>query len=156
MRNGAPLFLIQEFDIPMRFLRVLRFWIGILASTLACQAAAFSGEDYSRRAEMMAMVKTIEKILVAEKVCASPNVCRENGFYFVSPYKNGMSIQTFGVRSQKALMMVADAAATLFFVEQKINIVLHSYWATKKEHMSYPLFNRPDAFLEISLIGERK
>lgn len=117
---------------------------------------AMAGEDYRYHKEMSQISLDIDGILIDAKFCKSTDDCKDRLYAFVSPYKSGMSIETYGIRSQPVLMKIVDAASRLFFSNEKMNIVMSSYWMSKKERMSYFFLISPDPFLHIEFLGKNK
>lgn len=117
---------------------------------------ALAGEDYRYLKEMNELALKIKKILIDEKICKSEKDCNAGLYSFVGPYKSGMSIETYGIRSQAVLMKIVNAASSLFFSNEKMNVVMSSYWMSKREHMSYFFLTSPDPFLHIEFLEKNK
>ncbi len=120
-------------------------------------ARVYSGEDMTYYDEQIRMANKIRSIMIENNICASVIDCQNKQPYFVSPYKNGFSVQLWGVHDKRVLREVlfqcADVFASYF---GDITIVISVYRRTKKESLSSFLggiLEKP--WMSIEFRGER-
>ncbi len=143
----------------LEFIRVQRKFVvqfGLVFMLAIFSRVATAGEDYRFLKEMNKLHLEIFEILIEEKICRSVDDCKAGLFVFVSPYKSGMSIETYGIRSQPVLMKIVNSASVLFFANTKMNVVMSSYWMSKREHLTYFFLTSPDPFLNIEFLEKNK
>lgn len=105
-------------------------------------------EDRTYEKERLEMAEIIEKILIEKNLCKSKIDCQKKDYFYVSPFKSGISIGTYAVLSDEALMRITEASSSMFHSHKNMNIVMSGYEITQEEEMKY-LFRGPDPFYRI-------
>jgi hypothetical protein len=112
-------------------------------------------EDDTYYRKRLEMGKIIVKILIDSDLCVSEDDCHKKQIFFVSPFKSGISIETYAISSENVLMRITDEASKMFFSHEKMNIAIRGYAITKAEDMTY-FFSGPSPFYCIEFLrGEQ-
>ena len=112
-------------------------------------------EDNTYRNERLEMVEIIYKILIDSNSCTSLIDCQKKSYFFVSPYKSGISIETYAISSNDVLKSITEEAAKMFFSNEKMNILISGYAITKAEDMTY-IFSGPRPVYQIQFERDDK
>ncbi len=121
----------------VKICQVIRYLIPAIAFYLFVSwlLHVMKGEDRTFEKQRLDIAEKIDRIVVGKKICPGNTSCRGRNVFFVSPYPDGISIQTYGINSTEALGEIANLAVEEFMSNRGMNIILSAYSISKEEEM---------------------
>lgn len=128
----------------------------VICSMFMWEVNVNAGEDRKFEEQRLALIKSIQTILIDEEVCKSANDCSMKGVVFVSPGRLGINIKLYGVMSNAVFKRVSIECVDMYFeLEQKMSVVLEAYKISKEKELEMPFWKSEPPFVVIELKGNK-
>lgn len=113
-------------------------------------------EDRRFEEQRIALVGSIQSILVETGVCVSVNECNKKKLLFVSPARSGVDVKLYGVNRPEVVEKIANECVTRFFeLNREMWIVLEAYQGTKDEDLKISFWSSNKPYLVVKLKGDK-
>ena len=114
-----------------------------------------AGENRDLEPNRLNIIKSINEVLIRQRVCLTINICNQNQFLFVSPSTNGLAIDVFSIHQYATF---SGIASVVIEESAKINknshLELRIFNISKQEYLSYSFWNTPKPVVSMKLLGE--